>query len=249
MLVIPHHLIDPDDQPPTLSYRIGRRTISKPGKHRRALKSPSPSGTNSVGTPTNSTPQHRVKHEAATACRAQRLKFLPWTDTSWTNLRTCIIHRGDNNRTLIASTAAATTDPAQTPPGPSHSMLACTACQRLADTTIYLDCGQWHHMSCIPHCRVIPDHSTPTYGLHTLHLRAARTHSIGDGIVTHQEMALPSLDPSKYMLPTSQPRRSTGTPDDSLYYHPPLILPLATPTSIPATATSSGPRDTKPPVA
>ncbi|RHZ01063.1 hypothetical protein DYB35_013071 [Aphanomyces astaci] len=68
---------------------------------------------------------------ALTACllptsRAQRLKFLPWTDSSWTNPRTRAIHRSDNNRTLIASTAAATTDPAQTPPAhqpPPHTVV------------------------------------------------------------------------------------------------------------------------------
>ncbi|RQM21644.1 hypothetical protein B5M09_011416 [Aphanomyces astaci] len=48
--------------------------------------------------------------------RAQRLMFIPWTDTAWTNPRTHITQKGENNRTIIASTAGRTTDLVGTEP-------------------------------------------------------------------------------------------------------------------------------------
>ncbi|ETV67405.1 hypothetical protein H257_16383 [Aphanomyces astaci] len=99
-------------------------------------------------------------------------------------------HRGNNNRALIASTVVHSADRAQLPHAhqpPPHATSACYACHRIADTTVCMDCGQWHHPACIPHCQVVLRHSTPTYGLHTIPLLAARTHSVGDGSVTNQD--------------------------------------------------------------
>ncbi|ETV85624.1 hypothetical protein H257_02243 [Aphanomyces astaci] len=177
------------NNPPPAATASGSAIVSKPGNHPRAQRLPSPSGTNSAKAQTSDTPQHRVKRAAATDCRAQRHKFIPWTDTSWTDARTHITHSGENNRSLIVSTAGGTTHRTQRPTGhqpAQQATPACTACHRLADTTLCPDCGQWHHSACIPHCQVVPHHTTPTYGLHTLPLRAARAYAVGDGSVTHQ---------------------------------------------------------------
>ncbi|RHX97985.1 hypothetical protein DYB36_007076, partial [Aphanomyces astaci] len=206
MLVIPHHLIHQDEQPPTLSYRIGQRNSIQTRQ--------SPAGTEIAVTfwhelrkgsdiwysPTPREARGRHRLVSITDCavlignllptsRAQRHKFIPWTDTSWTDARTHITHSGENNRSLIASTAGGTTDRTQRPTGhqpAQQATPACAACHRLADTTLCPDCGQWHHSACIPHCQVVPHHTTPTYGLHTLPLRAARAYAVGDGSVTHQ---------------------------------------------------------------
>ncbi|ETV78113.1 hypothetical protein H257_08318 [Aphanomyces astaci] len=151
MLVIPHHLTHQDGQPPTLSYRIGQRNkIAVTFWHELRKDSDiwySP-------TPREARGRHRLV--SITDCavlignllptsRDQRHKFIPWTDTSWTDTRTHITHSGKNNRSLIASTARGTTDRTQSPTGrqpAQQATPACTACHRLADTTLCPDCGQ-----------------------------------------------------------------------------------------------------------
>ncbi|RHZ31238.1 hypothetical protein DYB31_006508 [Aphanomyces astaci] len=176
MLVILHHLTHPDNRPPTLSYRIARRTSLQTRQTQE-------------GTEIAVTFWHELRKDSDICLLPQRLKFIPWTDTAWTNPRTHITHKGENNRTIIASTTGQTTHLVPNATGhqpPPQATPACTACHRLADTNICRDCGGWHHPACIPHCRVVPHHSTPTYGLHTLPRRDVRTHVVGDGSVTHQ---------------------------------------------------------------
>ncbi|ETV65019.1 hypothetical protein H257_18192 [Aphanomyces astaci] len=206
MLVIPHHLTHPDNRPPTLSYRIARRTSLQTRQTQEGTEIAvtfwhelrKDSDIWYSPTPREARGRHRLVPITGCAVltgsllptsRAQRLKFIPWTDTSWTNPRTHITHKGENNRTVIASTTGQTTHPEPHHTGhqpPPQATPACTACHRLADTTICRDCGGWHHPACIPHCRVVPHPSAPTYGLHTLPRRDVRTHAVGDGSVTHQ---------------------------------------------------------------
>ncbi|ETV83940.1 hypothetical protein H257_04519 [Aphanomyces astaci] len=133
-------------RPPILSYRIGCRTSLQNRQTQAGIDIAvtfwpelcKDSDMWYSQTPREARGRHRLVPiagcAALTGCllptsRAQRLKFLPWIDSSWTNPRTRTIHRSDNNRTLIASTAAATTDPAQTPPAhqpPPHVMPAFT---------------------------------------------------------------------------------------------------------------------------
>ncbi|RHY84389.1 hypothetical protein DYB35_007712 [Aphanomyces astaci] len=205
MLVIPHHLHHQDGRPATLSYRIGRRTSLQT---RHAPTGPEIAvtfwheirhGSDIWYSPMPREARGRLRLVPMTGCaivtgdlirtsRAQRHKFIPWNDTTWTHPRTHHTHRGSNHRSLIASTAAHSEDQAQPSltQSPPHATPACTACHRFADTTACIDCGQWHHPACIPHCRIVPHHSAPTYGLHTLPLRASRTYSVGDGSVTNQ---------------------------------------------------------------
>ncbi|RHY54582.1 hypothetical protein DYB38_007436 [Aphanomyces astaci] len=206
MLVIPHHLTHPDNRPPTLSYRIARRTSLQTRQTQEGTEIAvtfwhelrKDSDIWYSPTPREARGRHRLVPITGCAVltgsllptsRAQRLKFIPWTDTAWTNPRTHITHKGENNRTIIASTTGQTTHLVPNATGhqpPPQATPACTACHRLADTNICRDCGGWHHPACIPHCRVVPHHSTPTYGLHTLPRRDVRTHAVGDGSVTHQ---------------------------------------------------------------
>ncbi|RHZ31983.1 hypothetical protein DYB31_012625 [Aphanomyces astaci] len=205
MLVIPHHLHHQDGRPATLSYRIGRRTSLQT---RHAPTGPEIAvtfwheirhGSDIWYSPMPREARGRLRLVPMTGCaivtgdlirtsRAQRHKFIPWNDTTWTHPRTHHTHRGSNHRSLIASTAAHSEDQAQPSltQSPPHATPACTACHRFADTTACIDCGQWHHPACIPHCRIVPHHSAPTYGLHTLPLRASRTYSVGDGSITNQ---------------------------------------------------------------
>ncbi|RHZ26007.1 hypothetical protein DYB37_006504, partial [Aphanomyces astaci] len=153
---------------------------------------------------TSGTPQHRAKHEADTALYPLRAVLYlqaasyPPAEPNASSLfpgptrldQPADTHhpKGENNRTIIASTAGRTTDLVPKPKGyqpPLHATPACTACHRLTDTTICRDCGGCHHPACIPHCRVVTHHSTLTYGLHTLPRRDVRTHAVGDGSVMH----------------------------------------------------------------
>ncbi|RHY95409.1 hypothetical protein DYB26_006402 [Aphanomyces astaci] len=206
MLVIPHHLTHRNGRPDTLSYRIGRRT-SLQTPHTPAGPEIAVTfwhelrkGTDIWYSPTPREARSRLRLVPIAGCAiltgdllrtssTQRHKFIPWTETTWTHPGTHHTHRGNNNRALIASTAMHRADQAQLPHAhhtPPHATPACSACYRIADTTVCMDCGQWHHPACIPHCQVVLRHSTPTYGIHTFPLRAARTHSVGDGSVTNQ---------------------------------------------------------------
>ncbi|RQM22321.1 hypothetical protein B5M09_011381 [Aphanomyces astaci] len=209
MLIVPHHLIHWDGRPDTLSYRIGRRT-SLQTRHTPAGPEIAVTfwhelrkGTDIWYSPTPREARSRLRLVPIAGCAiltgdllrtssTQRHKFIPWTDTT-------------------PSSHPHTTLP--------HTPHACSACHRIADTTVCMDCGQWHHPACIPHCQVALRHSTLTYGLHTLPLRAARTHSVGDGSVTTKEnrqpmahgaswaeMALPLLGIFGYTQTTSPTR-------------------------------------------
>ncbi|RHY96085.1 hypothetical protein DYB31_008119, partial [Aphanomyces astaci] len=185
MLVIPHHLTHQDGQPPTLSYRIGRRNSLKTRQ--------SPAGTEIAVTfwhelrkdsdiwysPTPREARGRHRLVSITDCailignllptsRAQRHKFIPWTDTSWTDTRTHITHSGENNRSLIASTAGGTTDRTPSPTGhqpAQHATPACTACHRLADTTpTLLPLTNYAHLIIPDYWELRDDHDRPVTG-------------------------------------------------------------------------------------
>ncbi|RHZ23584.1 hypothetical protein DYB26_007256, partial [Aphanomyces astaci] len=123
MLVVPHHLHHQDGRPATLSYRIGRRTSLQT---RHAPTGPEIAvtfwheirqGSDIWYSPMPREARGRLRLVPMTGCailtgdlirtsRAQRHKFIPWNDTTWTHPRTHHTHRGSNYRSLIASTAA-----------------------------------------------------------------------------------------------------------------------------------------------
>ncbi|ETV66697.1 hypothetical protein H257_16907 [Aphanomyces astaci] len=175
MLVVPHHLTHQDGRPDTFSYRIGRRT-SLQTRHTPAGPEIAVTfwhelrrGTDIWYSPTPREARSRLRLVPIAGCAiltgdllrtssTQRHKFIPWTDTTWTIPGTHHTHRGNNNRALIASTAMHRTDQAQLPPAhhtPPHATPACSACHRIADTTVCMDCGQWHHPACMPYCQVV----------------------------------------------------------------------------------------------
>ncbi|RHY12758.1 hypothetical protein DYB38_004584 [Aphanomyces astaci] len=226
MLVIPHHLIHQDGRLPILSYRIDRRTSLQTRQTQAGteiavtfwLELRKDSDIWYSPTPREARGRHRLVPIAGCAFLTDILfPTGPNASSSSPGPTHPGLNRAHRSPTAVKITVPSFSQLRGAPPtwprplqgaSPPHESPACTACHRLADTTICLDCGEWRHTVCIPHCRAVPHHGKPTYGLHTLLLRGFAQSCCRDGSVTHQGTldTLPLRDPYEYMLVTSHPR-------------------------------------------
>ncbi|CAK4765458.1 unnamed protein product [Aphanomyces euteiches] len=145
-----------------------------------------------------------------------RAKFLVWTDTVWTDMRTRRTYTGENDRSCIAATwdqdrtYEATYHATGRPPDLSHR---CTGCLRHLATGPCTNCQQYHHPECL-RCAVQP--ATPPEATRQpfpcgTHQSDPILQAVGDGSVLRAGTATASGSWC-VILPSSQdPAHSTST--------------------------------------